>query len=143
MTILEKLKPLGLLGLRLALSGIFFRSGYQKLFVATAETLVDLQGAGLPSYLAYIGGVLELFGGILLLVGLLTRLTALLLAIEMAFILARMNIPQSGLYAIEKYQLPLVLCAAAFALATLGAGLFSIDAATFERTSGTKTRSKG
>ena len=140
MTILEKLKPLGLLCLRLALGLIFSYSGYHMLFVASARAQADFRQMGLPANLAYGAGVLELFGGILLALGLLTRVTALLLALDLGFVLARVNIPQSGIYAVESYQFPLLLCVAAFALATVGAGLFSIDAATFER--GSKPRPK-
>ena len=140
---LEKLKPVGLLWLRLALGVIFFHNGYQKLFVATAGALTEFHRMGLPSYFAYITGVLELFGGILLVAGLLTRVTALLLAIETALVLVKISVPQSGLYAVPKYQFPLVLCAAAFALATVGAGLLSVDAAAFGRAGKPRTKSKG
>ena len=143
MQTLEKLKPLALLWLRLALGVIFSYSGYQKLFVSTAAALTDFQRMGLPSYLAYLAGVLELFGAILLVLGLLTRVTALLLAAEMAFVLVRVSIPQTGIYSVQSYQIPLALCGAAFALATVGAGLFSVDAATFERTGKVRAKSKG
>ena len=140
MQILEKLKPLSLLILRLALGAIFYNSGYRKLFVTTAATLADFHRMGLPAYLGYVAGGLELFGGILLIIGLLTRVTALLLAIEMGFVLIKVQIPQAGIYRVTNYQYPLVLFAATFALATVGAGLLSVDAATFE--SGGKSRPK-
>jgi putative oxidoreductase len=142
MTILEKLKPLGLLCLRLALGLIFSYSGYQKLFVSTAETLADFRKIGVPANLAYGAGVLELFGGILLVLGLLTRVTAFLLALEMGFVLAKVTIPQSGIYAVRSYEYPLLLCTAVFALATVGAGLLSLDAATFERAAKPRPKSK-
>ncbi len=142
MTILEKLKPLGLLCLRLALGLIFSYSGYEKLFVTTAQTLADFRRMGLPANLAYGAGVLELFGGVLLVLGLVTRLAALLLALEMGFVLAKVTIPQSGIYVVRSYQYPLLLCCAAFALATVGAGLLSIDAATFEPASKPRPKSK-
>jgi putative oxidoreductase len=140
MQLLEKLKPLSLLVLRITLGMIFCSSGYRKLFVASAATLADFRHMGLPGYLGYVAGVLELFGGILLILGLLTRITALLLAIEMGFVLAKVQIPEAGIYRWMNYQYPLTLFAATFALATVGAGLFSVDAATFE--SGGKSRSK-
>jgi putative oxidoreductase len=73
-------------------------------------------------------------------VGLLTRVTALLLAVEMMVALARVDVPRGGIYAVQNYELPLALCAGAFALVTVGAGLLSLDAATFER--GAKRRPK-
>jgi putative oxidoreductase len=75
---------------------------------------------------------LEVFGGGLLIVGLLTRGAALLLAIEMGALLDRSIIPSAGIYAFGHYEFPLLLGAAALALATTGAGLISIDAFTFE-----------
>jgi putative oxidoreductase len=140
MQALEKLKPLSLLILRVTLGMIFCSSGYRKLFVASAGTLADFRHMGLPGYMGYVAGVLELFGGILLILGLLTRVTALLLAIEMGFVLVKVQIPEAGLYRWTNYEYPLTLFAATFALATVGAGLLSVDAATFE--SGGKSRSK-
>lgn len=139
MRIFEKLQPLSLLLLRLALGVIFFYHGYEKL-TRNSDALAAFQGMGLPMYVFYIIGTLEVFGAVLLVMGLLTRLTALLLAIEMGVLLARVNFPRGGMYAVHNYELPLALCAGAFALATTGAGLLSLDAATFER--GGKSRPK-
>src|SRR5688572_21777514 len=107
MTILEKLRPLGLLSLRIALGTIFFFAGYEKLFVSPALSLAEFQRLGLPAYFGQIAGVVELFGGILLFFGLLTRVTALLLTIETGLVLVKLQIPQAGLYAVQKYELPL------------------------------------
>jgi uncharacterized membrane protein YphA (DoxX/SURF4 family) len=140
MRILEKLQPLSLLILRLALGVIFFYHGYEKLTRNSSDALTAFTGLGLPSYVFYIVGTLELFGAILLVMGLLTRFTALILAIEMGAALARVDLPRGGMYAVHNYELPLALCAGAFALVTTGAGLLSLDAATFER--GAKSRPK-
>jgi putative oxidoreductase len=140
MRILEKLQPLSLLALRLALGIVFFYHGYEKLTRHSKDALDAFAGLGLPTYVFYIVGTLELFGAILLVMGLLTRFTALLLAIEMGLALARVEIPRVGIYAVHGYELTLALFAGAFALATTGAGLLSLDAATFER--GGKSRPK-
>ena len=133
MRFLENLKPLSLFLLRAALGVIFMAHGYPELFTNHNAAAAGFAHMGFPSYFAIISGTLELFGGILLIVGLLTRVTALLLAIEMGVALARVAIPHAGnIYAVEKYQVPLVLCAAAFALATVGAGAISLDHFTFE-----------
>ena len=139
MQFLEKLKPLGLLVLRLALGASFMFHGYPKLN-EPVRWLKAFPGFGFPSYFAYISGILELFGGGLLVLGLFTRGAALLLAIEMGLVLARTSIPAVGIYALGKYELPLLLGAAALALATTGAGVISIDAFTFE--SGRKSSKK-
>jgi putative oxidoreductase len=140
MRIFEKLQPLSLLALRLGLGVIFFYYGYEKLTKSSKDALTAFSGLGLPSYVFYIVGTLELFGAILLVLGLVTRLTSLLLAIEMGVALVRLDIPRGGIYAVHNYELPLALCVGAFALATTGAGLLSLDAATFER--GSKSRAK-
>jgi putative oxidoreductase len=131
MQFLEKLKPLGLLVLRLALGASFMFYGYPKLS-DPARALKVFAGYGFPSYFAYISGILELFGGGLLVLGLFTRGAALLLAIEMGLMLGRIELPTVGIYAFGKYELPLLMGAAAVALATTGAGVISFDAFTFE-----------
>ena len=68
----------------------------------------------------------------MLVLGLFTRGAALLLAIEMGLVVARTKIAVVGIYAFTQYEFQLVLCAAALALATTGAGLLSLDAFTFE-----------
>ena len=74
MRILEQLKPLGLLFLRVALGIIFIFHGYPKLFTSTHQTMQFFIHEGLPGYFVYIAGVLEFFGGIMLIAGLFTRL---------------------------------------------------------------------
>jgi putative oxidoreductase len=142
MQTLEKLQPVALLWLRLVVGIIFFSYGREKLFTATAASLREFPQIGFPGYFVYIAGVLELFGGIVLILGLFTRVTALLLGIEMAVVLARVSIPRAGIYAVRGYEVPLLLCGASFALAAVGAGLFSIDAFTFERADAPRTRAK-
>jgi putative oxidoreductase len=132
MEFFEKLKPLGLLLLRLGLGIIFIHHGYPKLFTHTQEFLQAFPHMGFPSYFVYIAGVLEFFGGILLIAGLFTRISALLLAGEMAIAIWRVHLPQGGFMAVDNYQLPLALAVAAFALVTVGAGAISLDRAIFK-----------
>src|ERR1700733_6114829 len=54
MEILEKLKPLALLWLRVALGVVFFFHGYQKLFGAPAIALQSFRHMGFPSYAVYL-----------------------------------------------------------------------------------------
>jgi putative oxidoreductase len=140
MRFLDNLRPLGLLVLRLALGTAFMFHGYPKLISDTPQAIQMMTRMGFPGYCAYIVGVLELFGGGLLVIGLFTRGVALLFAIEMGIALAKVHIPAVGIYAVGKYELPLVFGAAALALATTGAGLISFDAFTFE--GGRKTPKK-
>jgi uncharacterized membrane protein YphA (DoxX/SURF4 family) len=127
----NSLQPLGLLVLRLVLGLIFFSHGYPKL----AHSATGMQGFfvqhGLPGYFVYVAGVLEVFGGILLMLGLFTRGAALLLAIEMGVAIWKVH-SAGGIYAVRDYEFPLVVLAGSFALATVGAGLLSLDHPLFE-----------
>jgi putative oxidoreductase len=143
MQFLEKLKPLGLLVLRVALGARFVFHGYPKLS-DPAHALKAISGFGFPSYFAYIFGILEVFGGGLLIAGLFTRGAALLLAIETGLVLSRTILPSVGFYAFGRYEMPLLLGAMALAIVTMGAGAISVDAFTFEsnRKAGKKSKAK-
>jgi putative oxidoreductase len=123
---LNALQPVALLLLRAALGLIFISHGYPKL----AGTGANMQGFfvqhGLPGAFVYISGILEVFGGILLVLGLFTRVAALLLAMEMAVAIWKVH-SLKGYLAVHEYEFPLALATACFALATVGAGLLSID----------------
>jgi len=122
---LSSLQPLGLLLLRCALGIIFIYHGYPKLgHPATMQGFYAQHG--MPAYFVYVSGVLELFGGGLLVLGLFTRVAALLLTVEMILMLWKVNGAGSYL-AVREYEFSLLLAVACFALATVGAGLISID----------------
>jgi putative oxidoreductase len=140
---LEKLKPLALLLLRLALGIIFIFHGYPKLFTHTRESLQMFQHMGFPGYFAYAAGALEFFGGILLLLGLFTRIAGLLLAGEMAIAVWRVHLPQGPVTTVKNYEFPLLLAVAAFTLAAVGAGLISLDQAIFGGGAMAPRRTKG
>ena len=144
MQVLEKLKPLGLLLLRVALGVIFIYHGYPKLFGHTRDAMQTFAHMGLPGYFVYIAGVIEFFGGCMLVAGLFTRVAGLLLAVEMAFGLWRVHNIFSNPMAVNNYELPLVLAVSTFALATVGAGLISFDQALFHegRSSARKTKTR-
>lgn len=132
MQLLEKLKPLALLLLRLGLGLIFIYHGFPKLFTHAHQTLQEFTRMGFPSYFGYVAGVVEFFGGWLLVLGLFTRIAALLLAGEMAIAIIRVHLPQGGLLAVSDYQFPLALAVGAFALASVGAGAISFDRPIFK-----------
>ena len=128
---LNSLQPLGLLALRLALALIFFSHGYPKL----AHQGGGMQGFfiqhGLPGYFVYISGVFEVFGALLLVLGLFTRGAALLLAIEMGVAIWKVH-SSGGYLAVHNYEFPLAVLTACIALATVGAGIISLDHPLFE-----------
>jgi putative oxidoreductase len=130
---LNSLQPIGLLALRIALGIIFIAHGYPKL--AHLRAGAQMQGFfvehGLPGYFVYIAGVIETFGGGLLLLGLFARAAALLLGIEMCVAIWKVH-SAHGYLAVHDYEFPLTLATACFALATVGAGLISLDLMLFE-----------
>ncbi len=127
MHILEKLRPLALLLLRVALGVIFIYHGYPKLFGHTRQTMDAFAHMGFPPYFAYLAGVIEVFGGCLLIAGLFTRIAGLLIAAEMAVALVQVHKILEDPRAVHNYEFPLALATAAFALASLGGGLISFD----------------
>jgi len=141
MELLDKLKPLGLLGLRWALAMIFIYHVFPKL-THTHQYVQDFAQYGFPAYFVVIAAMLETFGGALIFIGLFTRLAALLLAGEMVVTLCRVHLPAAGLYQLPRYQLPLALAAATFALATTGAGMLSLDYAVFAQRGKSSRRSR-
>jgi putative oxidoreductase len=132
MRFLEKLKPLALLLLRWIIGIIFVQQGYIKLFVSRAQFFKLFASWGFPAYFTYIAGALELFGGILLILGLVTRIVGLLFAIEMGVAFAKVHLHGNWSDA-HTAGLVLLLGAGSFVLASLGAGSWSVDGASFER----------
>jgi putative oxidoreductase len=130
---LNSLQPVGLLVLRIALGIIFLYHGYPKLahLRGGAQMQSFFTEHGLPGYFVYVAGVIETFGGGLLLLGLFTRPAALLLAIEMSVAIWKVH-SGHGYLAVNEYQFPLTLATACLALATVGAGLISVDQFLFE-----------
>jgi putative oxidoreductase len=139
MKFLNTLQPVALLALRVTLAIIYLSHGYPKLAHANGDLQHAFIEHGLPGYFVYVAGILETFGGGLLLVGLFTRGAALLLAIEMCVAIWKFHSAHSYL-AVHEYEFPLVVAAACLALASVGAGAFSLDHPLFERGGG-KARS--
>ena len=127
----DRLQPVALLALRVALAIIFIFHGYPAL----THTHGDLQKMfvehGMPGYFALLAGVIETFGGGLLLIGLLARPAAMLLALEMSVAIWKVH-SVHGIYAVRDYEFPLALATACLVLASVGAGLISVDHFVFE-----------
>jgi putative oxidoreductase len=125
---------LGLLILRLAVGLLFAGHGAQKLFGwfgghGLRGTAGFFDGIGLkPGRLhASAAGVLELGGGILLALGLLTPFASAALIAVMTAAVITVHFAK-GLWSTNGgYEYNLVLAAVAFALASIGAGSWSID----------------
>jgi putative oxidoreductase len=133
----------GLLVLRIALGIIFIAHGYPKLAHLRGEAQMQsfFVEHGLPGYFVYVAGVIETFGGGLLLLGLFTRAAALLLAMEMCVAIWKVH-SGHGYLAVHDYEFPLTLATACFALATVGAGMISLDLMLFEGTGRARGKKK-
>ena len=126
MRFLDGLRPLSILILRMALGLIFLYQGYPKLFSDPRHTAEMFAKLGFASGTSYAIGALEVFGGILLVMGFFTRPIALLLAMEMGVAIWKVHLAK-GYLAVHEYEFPLIVGAAALALATCGPGGISLD----------------
>jgi putative oxidoreductase len=142
MKFLENLKPLGLLLLRVALGVVFVYHGYPKLFGHTHDAMLSMERMGFPGYFAYIASVIQVFCGCMLIAGLFTRVAGLLLAMEMAVGLWGAHHIVTNPMGVPGYEFPLMLATAAFALATVGAGMISFDQALFREAGGRSSSRK-
>ena len=131
MRFLDRLQPLALLVMRVALGAIMVAHGAQKIFgggMQNTERIVS--GIGFPWWVTYLVAVTELGGGVLVLVGLLTRLGALGIFVELCVAIAKVHW-KSGLRGPNGFEFPMACAAIAFALIFFGAGPISLDWAFF------------
>lgn len=117
-----------LLPARILLSVLFIVSGFGKL-TGAAGFAGYLGSLGLPGgiALAYLVGALEFFGGLAILVGFQTRAVALVLA---AFCVATGVVAHLGPDQSTALMKNLGLAGGFLALASAGAGAYSVDART-------------
>jgi putative oxidoreductase len=134
LNLLNKLQPLALLFLRIALGIIFLYHGYPKLAHPSAQVHAAFVEHGLPGYFVQVAGIIETFGGGLVLLGLFARWAGLLLAMEMG--VAIWKVHSRSYFAVHEYEFPLALAMASLVLATVGAGLISVDGLLLERGAG-------
>ena len=127
MKFLDRLQPLGLLALRLALGAIMITHGWQKIAGHMHGIMGMLSHLGIPAWMAYLVVAAEFGGGILLVLGLLTRLAAFAICIDMLVAILKVHL-KNGLTGQGGFEFPLACAAIAFALIFLGAGPISLDA---------------
>lgn len=126
MKFLKGLEPLALLVLRVALGLIFLYHGYPKLVHPNEGMRGFFVSHGFPGYFLSVSGILECFGALLLFTGLFTRPAALLLTIEISIAIWKVH-SAHGIMVVKDYEFPLAVVAGCFALATVGAGMLSVD----------------
>jgi putative oxidoreductase len=134
---LNVLRPVGLLLVRVTVGAVMMAHGYPKLFTDTQAFLERFPQMGFPAWTVYVAAIVEFFGGLLLVAGLFTRIAALLVSGEMfvAFLVLHWKVAERGVLGFlgkSGDEYPLVLCATAFLLLTLGAGPISLDRLLFK-----------
>ncbi len=125
---LNRFQPFGALVMRLVLSIIMIRHGYDK--VIPSGSLYNfthmVTRLHLPVWLGYLAAFTEFFGGLLLFVGLLTRLVAVMMAIEMCIAILKVHL-HGGLMGPNSFAFPLTCFAIALMLVFTGSGSLGLD----------------
>ena len=126
MRYLDRLQPLALLLMRLALGVIMLVHGSHKVFGGLHHHAQFVASLGLPAWTSYLSSFTEFLGGLLVIAGLFTRAAAFAICINMAVAIVKVHW-HNGLSADHGFEFPLSLAVLAFALIFFGAGPISID----------------
>jgi putative oxidoreductase len=125
---------LGLLVIRVVVGLLFVGHGTQKLFgwfgghgIAGTGGFFDSLGMRPGKQHAFMAGLAEAGGGLLLALGLLTPLASAALIAVMVVAIATVHVKNGIWNSSQGYEFNLVLIAAAFAVASIGAGDWSLD----------------
>lgn len=131
----ETLRDWALLVLRVAVGVTFIMHGYPKLFPSGPGGFAGFVGSlgfPVPLFFAWVVALLEFGGGVAMIIGFLVRYVGALMVIEMLVTTFRVKMVR-GVGFIEMrgtgWEIDFVLLAVAFALALVGAGGLSLDAA--------------
>src|SRR5262245_3604875 len=84
---------------------------------------------GVPPFIIYVGGSIELIGGILIMVGLFTRWAAFIFSGQMAAAYWMAHGTNALLPLVNKGELAVLYCFVFLFIAAKGAGIWSVDAA--------------
>ena len=112
--------------LRIVAGLLFLEHGTSKLLDFPH---VDMPGAITVGSLIWFSAVLELVGGLLLIIGLFSRVTAFILSGEMAIAYWMVHAPQSTFPIQNGGEAAILYCFIFLAIAAIGPGPWSIDAA--------------
>jgi len=126
---LDRLQPLALLVMRLAVGAIMVTHGYHKVFGGLHHHAQMVAGIGLPAWLGYVSSFTEFLGGLLLLVGLFTRAAAFAVCVDLVVAIWKVHLHNGLIGSPDRpgYELALAAAALAFALIFFGAGPIAID----------------
>lgn len=126
MRYLDRLQPLALLVMRIALGAIMLGHGYHKVFGGLHHHVQFVTSLGLPAWSAYLSAFTEFLGGILVLIGLFTRIAALAICIDLCVAILKVHL-HNGLMGNGGYEFPLAAASLAFALIFFGGGAIAFD----------------
>jgi putative oxidoreductase len=133
-----KMNKLGLTTflLRIVLGISFFVHGLVKFQGGIGNIVGWFESIGIPGFLAYVVGAVELAGGIALILGLGTRVVSALLTLVMvgAILKVKLAIGFLGTAEMAGYELDLAFLVIALFLAVNGSKLWSVDEAVFNKT---------
>ncbi|MED3836521.1 DoxX family protein [Peribacillus frigoritolerans] len=122
-------QEIGTFLLRVMLGISFFLHGLSKFKGGLENTSGWFQSIGIPGFMAYVVGMIELVGGIALIIGLGTRIISALLVFIMAGAIVYVKFPAGFMGNGEGsgYELDLVLMIIALHLVLNGSRFLSID----------------
>lgn len=129
MRYLDRLQPLAILFMRLALGAIMVNHGYHKVFGGLHHHAQFVASLGLPSWLGYVSAFTEFLGGLLILVGLFTRAAAFAVCIDLSVAIWKVHLHNGLVGSPDRpgYEFALAASALAFALIFFGGGPIAID----------------
>jgi putative oxidoreductase len=110
--------------MRIVAGFLFLWHGMQKLF-----SIPSAMPAGVPGYIIYGAGPIELVGGILIMIGLFTRRSAFLASGLMAFAYWIAHATKAMLPIQNGGELAALYCFVFLYISTKGGGIWSVDAA--------------
>jgi len=126
---LDRLQPLALLVMRLALGAIMATHGYHNVFSGLHHHAQMVASLGMPQWLGYVSSFAEFLGGLLILAGFFTRPAAFVVCIDLVVAIWKVHLHNGLVGSPDRpgYEFPLAAATLAFALIFFGAGPISLD----------------
>ena len=124
-----KKQEISTLIVRVVLGLTFFIHGLVKFQGGIENTAGWFASIGIPSFMAYVVGVIELVGGIALIIGLGSRVVSALLALIMlgAILKAKLSLGFLGNGQMAGYEFEVALLTMAVSIALTGSKLYAVD----------------
>ncbi len=129
MRYLDRLHPLALLIMRLALGIIMIAHGSHKVFGGLHHHAQVVASLGLPAWLGYVSAFTEFIGGILILAGFFTRAAAFAVFIDLLVAVLKVHWHNGLIGSPDRpgYEFAMAAAALAFGLVFFGGGPIAID----------------